>query len=155
MKKLSPDVPGRLSQHTPQSGTQGSGRRHRQGLVPSAGGLLTHRLSSAMRPFRPSDHRPRDNTRRTACTLIDSASTDRIFTSPHSSTRSTFRSLTTSSRPLPARSSSRRTWSTVYNEFVAKGAGADNEAGHLIDAATFRIDPPGLNPARATGACSD
>ncbi|MDE2978854.1 MAG: CoA ester lyase, partial [Acidobacteriota bacterium] len=39
----------------------------------------------------------------------------------------------------------------LYNESVAKGAGAGGKGGQLIDAATLRIYQPVLDRARATG----
>ena len=39
----------------------------------------------------------------------------------------------------------------LYNESVAKGAGAGGKGGQLVDAATLRIYQPVLDRARATG----
>ena len=39
----------------------------------------------------------------------------------------------------------------LYNESVAKGAGAGGKGGQLVDAATLRIYEPVLERARATG----
>ena len=41
----------------------------------------------------------------------------------------------------------------LYNESVAKGAGAGGKGGQLVDAATLRIYEPVLERARATGSC--